>query len=113
MARFPNASVVLGPDGNLYGPTGGGGTGGGGTLFRIVLTPKFTGFTKSASGNVLLSGTGPSASAFRLWASTNPSTPFANWTLLTNGFFNSDGAFSYTDTAVTGMPTRFYRVSTP
>lgn len=109
----PQASLVLGPDGNLYGSTANGGTGGGGTIFRVVLTPQITGITRPANGSALIAGTGPSSSPYRLWASTDASKPIASWTLLTNNTFAPDGTFSFTDSGAAAIPTRFYRVSTP
>jgi uncharacterized repeat protein (TIGR03803 family) len=109
----PSAPLLVGSDGNLYGTTEHGGPGGGGTVFRIMLTPQFTGITKTTNGSVSIAGIGPSASAYRLWASGVPSTPVASWTLLTNGVFAADGTFSYTDTGAIAAPARFYRVSTP
>jgi uncharacterized repeat protein (TIGR03803 family) len=110
----PQASVAFGPDGNLYGTTFDDGAYGGGTIFRIVLTPQpqLAGVKKMPNGTKLITGTGPAASAFRLWATTNVSRPFSTWTLLTNSVFASDGTFSFTDTAA-NMPARFYRVSMP
>jgi len=109
----PLASLVMGNDGNLYGTTSHGGSGGGGTIFRIVLTPHLSGVAILANGSKLITGTGPAASPFQLWASTDLSTPFAAWTLLTNSVFASDGTFSLTDTTAAALPARFYRVSTP
>jgi uncharacterized repeat protein (TIGR03803 family) len=110
---IPFGPLLMGPDGNLYGTTLQGGTGGGGTIFRIVLTPHLAGIAKLADGGTLLAGTGPSASAFRLWASTDPSRPVASWTVLTNGIFANDGTFSFTDAETAALPMRFYRLSTP
>jgi uncharacterized repeat protein (TIGR03803 family) len=106
------ASLVMGNDGNLYGTTARGGSGGGGTIFRLVLTPHLTALARLPNGNFVLTGTGPSGSPFRLWASTDASTPISSWTLLTNGAFAADGTFSYTD-ASAATPARFYSVSTP
>src|SRR6185369_16849151 len=69
----PQASLVMGNDGNLYGTTAHGGSGGGGTIFRIVHTPHLSGIQKLANGNIFLTGVGPSASPFRIWAATDPS----------------------------------------
>jgi len=109
----PQAPLILGPDGNLYGTTANGGSGGGGTIFRIVLTPKINSVIKAADASITLSGIGPSATAYRLWAATDLSIPFASWTLLTNGVFASDGTFSFNDTGAAAVPTRFYRISVP
>ena len=38
----PQSALVLGPDGNFYGTTSGGGTGGGGTVFKITPTGELT-----------------------------------------------------------------------
>jgi uncharacterized repeat protein (TIGR03803 family) len=109
----PSAPLVLGNDGNLYGTTAHGGPGGGGTVFRIVLTPQFTGIAKSRDGSATITGIGPSTCPYRLWASVIPSAPAATWMLLTNGVFATDGTFSYADTGAMDEPARFYRVSTP
>src|SRR5262249_41329904 len=109
----PLDSLLMGPDGNLYGTTTHGGTGGGGTIFRIVLTPHLSGIAKLANRNVSLTGTGPSGSPFRLWASTDAAKPLALWTQLTNSTFATDGTFSFIDTGTSAAPERFYRVSTP
>jgi uncharacterized repeat protein (TIGR03803 family) len=110
---IPFASLLMGNDGNLYGTTTQGGSGGGGTIFRIVLTPHLAGVARLASGSKLITGTGPAVSPFRLWGATDPSTPFAAWTLLTNGIFGNDGTFAFTDIAAANLPARFYRVSAP
>jgi uncharacterized repeat protein (TIGR03803 family) len=109
----PSAPLVLGADGNLYGTTSHGGPEFGGTVFRMILTPQFTGTSKTANGSISIAGIGPSASRYRLWASSVVSTPVAFWMLLTNGVFAADGTFSYTDIGATTAPARFYRLSTP
>jgi uncharacterized repeat protein (TIGR03803 family) len=108
----PFGSLLMGPDGNLYGTTTQGGSGGGGSIYRVLLTPHLTAVARLPNGNFALTGIGPSGSPFRLWASTDPSSPVSSWTPLTNGAFAADGTFSYTD-ASAAISGRFYRVSTP
>src|SRR5262249_2770155 len=109
----PFAPLVIGNDGNLNGKTSHGGPVEAGTIIRSVLTPPLDGIVKQPSGGNLLTGTGPSGSPFRLWASTDPSLPVASWSLLTNGTFADDGTFSFSDLEAATLPVRFYRVSTP
>jgi uncharacterized repeat protein (TIGR03803 family) len=107
----PQASLTLGPDGNLYGTTANGGPGGGGTLFRVVLTPSFTGIEKLPDGNVLLTGSGIPNSTFRLWTAESLSTLSAFSTLLATNVFDPDGKFSFTDETATNSAARFYLLS--
>jgi uncharacterized repeat protein (TIGR03803 family) len=109
----PSASLVLGPDGNLYGTTADGGVGGGGTIFRIVLAPRFTGIARLPGGSMRITGAGLAGSPFRLLAFTQLSAPRAATTVLTNGVFDPDGNFSFTDTGAATIPARFYRMSMP
>jgi autotransporter-associated beta strand protein len=66
-----------------------------------------------AAGNVVLSGTnnaGPGGT-FSVLTSTNLSVPLTNWTVLTNGTFDSSGNFSITN--ATGGSRQFYLLQVP
>lgn len=105
--------LIFGKDGNLYGLTYGGGPNGGGTIFGLLLAPKFTGIVRQPGGNILLTGAGLPNNAYNLWATTNVALPFSSWMLLTNASFNSNGTFSYFDHDVQTNLSRFYRLSVP
>jgi uncharacterized repeat protein (TIGR03803 family) len=108
----PEASLVLGPDGNLYGTTAQGGPGGGGTIFRVVLAPQFTGIASLSDHRLVLAATAPPGIPFRLWTSPDPAAAVQSWTELTNGTFGADGMLSYTDRPpVAGQG--YYRLSVP
>jgi uncharacterized repeat protein (TIGR03803 family) len=108
----PRAGLVLGNDGYFYGTTAIGGPGGGGTIFRLVIS-SFTSVARQPGGSLLLTGTGPANQAFRLWASTDMSSPLASWTVLTSASFDSNGNFSYADAGAATNPSRFYQLSVP
>jgi uncharacterized repeat protein (TIGR03803 family) len=109
----PSASLALGRDGNLYGTTANGGASGGGTIFRINLAPRFTGIARLPGGSIRVTGAGLAGSTFKLLAFTQLTAPHAASTVLTNGVFDPEGNFSFTDTGAATIPARFYRISTP
>jgi uncharacterized repeat protein (TIGR03803 family) len=108
----PAASLLVGPDGNLYGTTAQGGPGGGGTIFRILLAPRITSMTNLSDRRLVLTATAPPGAPYRLWTSPNPAAPTQSWTVLTNGIFGLDGSLSYTDSPPTGVQ-GYYRLSLP
>lgn len=107
----PMGTLTLGPDGNLYGTTSQGGPGGGGTIFRVVLAPRFTGIAKLPD-RLVLTAAGPSGTPFRLWTSTGVAAPVQSWTVLTNGVFGGEGTYSYTE-GLSAAVQGYYRLSVP
>jgi hypothetical protein len=60
-------------------------------------------------GSLALSFAGLSNATYRVWASTNLSI----WTVLGYATQSLAGAFQFSDTGVTNLPAKFYRVSCP
>lgn len=115
--RRPQAGLVVGGDGNLYGTTGSSGPGGGGTIFRVVIRPAITAVKRLKNGSVVVSGSGLPSNAFGLRVSPSISLPLSSWTLLTNvvvgsGYLNQ-GTFSYLDAEAATNPARFYLLTAP
>lgn len=81
-------------------------------LSTTVTPPEFTGIMPDASGGFTLLGTGPANADYRIFATTNLSLAFSNWTATTTGNF-SGGVFNFTDLEATNHPQRFYRIVTP
>jgi autotransporter-associated beta strand protein len=84
-----------------------------GTLSVCSLAPpQFTSIAPGAGGSFTLSGTGPAGAGYRIFATSELSLPFSNWTVVATGIF-SGGAFSFTNTQATNFPQQFYRAVTP
>jgi hypothetical protein len=62
---------------------------------------------------MVVTGSGPPGSPYRLLSSANVSAPIATWTPLTSGVLGADGTFSFTDNGAAAVPARFYRLSIP
>jgi hypothetical protein len=62
---------------------------------------------------MVVTGSGPPGSQYRLLSSANVSAPIATWTSLTSGVLGTDGTFSFTDNGAATVQARFYRLSTP
>ena len=68
-----------------------------------------------SGGNVIISGTNNAGAGgtFHVLASTNLTVPLTNWTVLTNGTFDSSGNFSSTNAIDTTKPRGFYILQVP
>jgi hypothetical protein len=71
------------------------------------------GIAKLPGGSIRITGVGPAGSPFHLLASSELSAPRVASTVLTNGVFDAEGNFSFTDTGAVTTPVRFYQMSTP
>ena len=72
------------------------------------------GSTKISGGNLIFSGTGGTANvSYSVLTTTNLATPLSNWTLLSTGSFDGNGAFSVTNTINSGSAQSFYTIRTP
>jgi fibronectin-binding autotransporter adhesin len=76
-------------------------------------SPKIGGISLSG-GNIVLSGTNNAGSdgTYHVLTTTNISLPLANWTVLTNGAFDTQGNFSSTNAAGTNQQ-QFYILQVP
>jgi uncharacterized repeat protein (TIGR03803 family) len=106
----PQGSLAVGPDGSLYGTAQYGASLGFGGVFRLCSLPK--GVTAAvlhySPPNVVLNFTGGKASqSYSIFAATNLTG--AAWTPLGTCLADTNGIFQFTDTSVTGSPSRFYR----
>ena len=105
----PEASLMQGADGALYGTTYAGGNQNLGTVFRSVI-PRIISLTQGADHSVTLSCVSLPNASTRLWATTNLAYPAAWRAIYTNTSTSANGTWTYTDSA---GPPRFYRFSTP
>ncbi len=68
--------------------------------------------TFQSDGSFQLSGTGIANQTYRVLATTDLTQPVGSWTQVGSGSFNG-GAFTFTDSAASSFPTRFYLVVSP
>jgi uncharacterized repeat protein (TIGR03803 family) len=104
-------SLLLGTDGSFYGTTYSG-SAFEGSVFRLVLVPKFVSLTRRPGG-ISLASSGPANSPLRLWSASDITLPMTQWTLMVSNSFDAQGAFSFTDFGVATNRARFYRISLP
>jgi hypothetical protein len=65
------------------------------------------------AGNIFsISGTGPTAQAYRVFATTNVALAFSNWTQVSSASF-TNGVFQFSETRATNTPARCFRLSVP
>jgi hypothetical protein len=70
--------------------------------------------TKLSSGDLLLGATGGTSNGtYTVLATTNLTTPLANWTALITNVFDASGGFSVTNTINSGTPQLFFRIKAP
>lgn len=114
----PQASLTLGLDGNFYGttPAGGPPTVGAGVVYRFRLpsppTNSLLGVTIEASGVATVNVASTPGSTNRLWTTTNPSLPMAQWQVIGTNIA-TNGVFEFHDTNASVSQMKFYRVSIP
>ena len=77
----------------------------------VPAAPNITSVALS-NGTFTLSGTGPTAENFRVFATSDVLQAFANWSQIATGTF-SNSTFSVTDATAPSATTRYYRLSVP
>jgi hypothetical protein len=105
-----------GPGANVHEPIFGYGTSAtnAGDKFTYVAVPGIQ-RVSAKGGNFIMSGTnnsGPGGS-YQVLASTNVLLPATNWLVLTNGTFDSNGNFSFTNAISSKNAGMFYRLRVP
>jgi hypothetical protein len=105
-----------GPGANVHEPIFGYGTSATNTAdkFTYAAVPKFL-RVSAIGGNFIAGGTnnaGPGGT-YHVLVSTNLLLPRTNWTVLTNGSFDSNGNFSFTNTVSFANPEMFYLLRVP
>jgi uncharacterized repeat protein (TIGR03803 family) len=109
----PQSDLVL--SGNtLYGTANSGGSSGNGTVFSFTLPSiLLTNLSKLPGGSFQFSFNYISGSTNTVFATTNLSLAFSNWTSLGTATEVSSGHFQFTDPQAANNSKRFYRVRSP
>jgi uncharacterized repeat protein (TIGR03803 family) len=110
----PEADLVL--SGNtLYGTANSGGSSGNGTVFSFTLPSPLllTNLVKLPGGAFQFSFLNTSGSSNSVFATTNLTLVFSNWTSLGTAAEVSSGHFQFTDPQAANNSKRFYRVRSP
>jgi hypothetical protein len=111
-AKF-NAFGVDPSNGDVLGATPRSGTNS--TIERLVNTNpppvlRFTGVALSGTDLLLSGGIGPANQSYYLLSATNFDFPFASWSAIATGLFDSVGNFSTTTSLDTNSVQRLYKV---
>ena len=80
-------------------------------VLALVPLPQFTNAVY-VGGGFAFAGTGPAGQPYRVFATTNISLPFTNWTAISTGTFDG-GVFTYTNPQATNQTQQFYRLISP
>jgi uncharacterized repeat protein (TIGR03803 family) len=110
----PQAALAVGPDGSLYGTVQYGAGLGFGGVFHLYSLPRGVTITSLHYNppDVVLNFTGGTASqSYSILAASNLTG--AAWTFLGTSIADANGLFQFTNSNVTGSPSRFYRTSRP
>jgi len=88
------------------------------TSFSFTITPPtpivFTNAVwLAAGGGFQFGGTGPAGQPWRLFATSNLTLPWTQWSLEASNVFLPDGIFNYTSPVNSYILSRFYRLSSP
>jgi uncharacterized repeat protein (TIGR03803 family) len=102
----PQAGLVLGTDGSLYGTTSSGGAGNAGTVFRITIAPAFKAFTLT-NRTLNLTWSAEPGSKYQLQYNSDLSP--GNWLNLGSPLTSTGATLSATD-PLANNPRRFYRI---
>jgi uncharacterized repeat protein (TIGR03803 family) len=106
----PEAVLVQGRDGNLYGTTCNGGAWGAGTVFRLSVGPAAPAFQTVTLTNGTLSLTWSTAAGERYQLQYTSDVSSSNWTDLGSAVTATGATLRVTNSVANG-PRRFYRVA--
>jgi hypothetical protein len=82
----------------------------------IVITknsPHIVGFGASAAFEFGFTNAPGGSGDFTVWGSTNISAPFSSWVNLGHPAEGLPGVYQFSDSAVSGVPTKFYQITSP
>lgn len=79
----------------------------------VLMQPKIYAISNSSGGNCTVYLASQPNSTNRLWATSNPSLPSAQWQFIGTNITGSNGLGQFLDTNTAGVPQRFYRFSRP